>query len=45
MPERYDVICEDDVSERIRNLAFEYDLTEEDVVKQLIERGLEQLDQ
>ncbi|WP_256296475.1 CopG family transcriptional regulator [Haloarchaeobius salinus] len=42
MAKRYAVVCGDDVSERIERLAREYDLTEQAVLRQLIERGLEQ---
>ncbi|WP_435347754.1 CopG family transcriptional regulator [Haloarchaeobius sp. HRN-SO-5] len=44
MPRRYAFVCGDDVSERIEGLAYEYDLTEQEVLRQLIERGLEQLE-
>ncbi|PSP82423.1 CopG family transcriptional regulator [Halobacteriales archaeon QS_1_68_17] len=45
MPTRYTVVFEDDEHVReIRTLAREYDLTEEEVLRQLIDVGLEQLD-
>jgi predicted transcriptional regulator len=44
MVRQYSVVCEDDVTERVRSLAREYDLTEEEVLRQLIQRGLEQTD-
>ena len=42
MVRQYAIVCEDDVTERVESLAREYDLTEEEVLRQLIERGLEQ---
>jgi len=45
MVRRYSVVCEEDVSERVEQLAREYDLTQETVVRQLIRRGLEQTDE
>ncbi len=42
MVRRYSVVCEEDVSERVEQLAREYDLTQEAVLRQLIRRGLEQ---
>lgn len=42
MVRQYSIVCEDDVTERVRSLAREYDLTEEEVLRQLIQRGLEQ---
>lgn len=43
MPTRYTVVCEDDCAERVRVLAREYDLTEEEVIRQLVDLGLEEL--
>ena len=42
MVRRYSVVCEEDISERVEQLAREYDLTQEAVLRQLIRRGLEQ---
>ncbi|MFT4890880.1 MAG: putative DNA-binding protein, partial [Halobacteriales archaeon] len=42
MPRRYSLVCDDEVGERVADLAREYELTEEAVLRQLIERGLEQ---
>ena len=42
MPRRFSIVCDDEVGERVAALAREYDLTEEAVLRQLIERGLEQ---
>ena len=44
MPRRYAVVCDDDVGERIDQLAREYGLTEQEVLRQLIRRGLERSD-
>jgi predicted transcriptional regulator len=41
MPRRYSVVCDDDVAERVDALAREYDLTEQEVLRQLLEWGLE----
>jgi hypothetical protein len=43
MPTRYTVVCEDDCAERVRVLAREYDLTEEEVIRQLVDLGLEEV--
>ncbi|NHN46940.1 CopG family transcriptional regulator [Halostella sp. JP-L12] len=42
MARQYSLVCEDDIGERVRALAREYGLTEEEVLRQLIQRGLEQ---
>ncbi|WP_439027552.1 CopG family transcriptional regulator [Haloarchaeobius sp. DT45] len=44
MTKRYSIVCSEDVSDRIDALAHEYDLTEQAVLRQLIERGLEQVE-
>jgi len=44
MPTRYTVVCDDDLAQTVRTLAQEYDLTEEEVLRQLIDVGLEHLD-
>jgi predicted transcriptional regulator len=44
MPTRYTVVCDDDLARDVETLAREYDLTEEEVLRQLIDAGLEQLD-
>lgn len=41
MPRQYSVVCDDDVGKRVEDLAREYGLTEQEVIRQLIERGLE----
>ena len=45
MPTRYTVVCDDDRSREIRRLAQENDLTEEEVLRQLIDLGLESLEE
>lgn len=42
MPRRYSFVCDDEVGDRVEALAREYGLTEEAVLRQLVERGLEQ---
>jgi predicted transcriptional regulator len=44
MVRRYSLVCEDDVAERVEQLAREYELTQEAVLRQLIRRGLDQTD-
>lgn len=41
MPRRYSIVCDDSVAARIDAIAREYDLPEAEVVKQLVEIGLE----
>jgi 2-iminoacetate synthase ThiH len=43
MPARYTVVCEDDLAAEVTRLAREHDLTEEEVLRQLIDLGLESL--
>jgi 2-iminoacetate synthase ThiH len=45
MSTRYTVVCDDDMSSEIQNLAREYELTEEEVLRQLIDLGLNHLDE
>ncbi|WP_336000596.1 CopG family transcriptional regulator [Halorientalis halophila] len=42
MPAQYTVVCDDDLAREVESLAREYDLTEEEVVRQLIDLGLDQ---
>jgi len=42
MPRRYSVVCDDDVGDRIEALAREYDLTEQEVIRQLLREALEE---
>lgn len=44
MVRRYSLVCEDDVADRVDQLAREYELTQEAVLRQLIRRGLDQTD-
>ena len=43
MPRKYSVVCDDSISADIEALAREYDLSEQEVLRQLIENGLEEL--
>jgi predicted transcriptional regulator len=43
MPTRYTVVCDDDLARDVEALAREYDLTEEEVLRQLIDVGLDEL--
>jgi hypothetical protein len=42
---RYSLECDGPLARRIERLATEYGMTEEQVVEQLVEVGLEELDQ
>ncbi len=44
MPTRFTVVCDDDLAREVKTLAREYDLTEEEVLRQLIDLGLTQTD-
>jgi len=44
MPTRFTVVCDDDHARRIATLARRHDLTEEAVLEQLIDLGLDSLD-
>ena len=44
MSTRYTVVCESDHAREIQRLAREYDLTEEEVLRQLLDIGLEHID-
>jgi len=43
MPIRYTVVCDDDLAREVKRLAREYDLTEEEVLRQLIDLGLDDI--
>jgi predicted transcriptional regulator len=45
MPTRYTVVCDDDVSREVEQLARKYDLTEEEVLRQLVDIGLSHVDE
>jgi len=42
MPRRYSVVCDDDVGDRVEALAREYNLTEQEVIRQLLREALEE---
>ncbi|PSP32670.1 CopG family transcriptional regulator [Halobacteriales archaeon QH_10_67_22] len=44
MPTRYTVVCDDALARDVERLAREYDLTEEEVLRQLIDAGFDKLD-
>ncbi len=44
MPTRFTVVCDDDVASQVEGLARQYDLTEEEVIRQLVELGLDATD-
>ncbi|MCU4717740.1 CopG family transcriptional regulator [Halapricum hydrolyticum] len=44
MPTRYTVVCDDDLSRAVEQLAHKNDLTEEEVLRQLLDIGLETLE-
>ncbi|AGN02578.1 CopG family protein [Salinarchaeum sp. Harcht-Bsk1] len=44
MPRRYSVVCDDDLGDAVEALAREYGLTEQEVLRQLVRRGLETTD-
>jgi len=41
---RYTISCDDTTAQEIRGLAVRYGLTEQEVLEQLVDVGLEQLD-
>jgi len=45
MPTRYSVVCDDDLATEIDRLARENHLTEEEVIRQLLDLGLDRLDE
>ena len=42
--QRYTLVCDDDTGRRIQGLADEYDLTEQEVLSQIVDVGMAQLD-
>ncbi|QSG15532.1 CopG family transcriptional regulator [Halapricum desulfuricans] len=44
MPTRYTVVCDDDLSRAVERLAHENNLTEEEVLRQLLDLGLDALE-
>lgn len=45
MPTRFTVVCDDDRARAIQSLAREYDITEEEVLRQLVDLGLEDVEE
>jgi hypothetical protein len=43
MATRFTVVCDDDQAREVESLALEYDLTEEEVLRQLIDLGIDQV--
>lgn len=44
MSQRYSIVCDDRMAAQVDAIAEEYELTESEVLRQLIEIGLEQRD-
>ncbi|GAA0265742.1 CopG family transcriptional regulator [Halobacterium noricense] len=44
MPRKYSVVCGDSLASDVEELAREYGLSEQEVLRQLIENGLEEID-
>ncbi|MEF8775010.1 MAG: CopG family transcriptional regulator [Haloarculaceae archaeon] len=44
MPTRFTVVCNDARAREIQSLAREYDITEGEVLRQLIDLGLEEIE-
>ncbi|MFB6309180.1 MAG: CopG family transcriptional regulator [Haloarculaceae archaeon] len=45
MPTRYSVVCDDDQARAVETLAHEFGITEEEVIKQLIDLGIESIEE
>lgn len=45
MPRKYSVVCGDALAADVEELAREYGLSEQEVLRQLIENGLEAVDE
>jgi predicted transcriptional regulator len=45
MATRFTVVCDDDLARDVETLAREFDLTEEEVLRQLIDLGLAEVDE
>jgi predicted transcriptional regulator len=45
MPTRFTVVCDDDVARDVESLATEYGLTEEEVLRQLVDLGLDEVEE
>lgn len=44
MSTRFTVVCDDDLAREVETLARKYELTEEEVLRQLIDLGLDEID-
>jgi 2-iminoacetate synthase ThiH len=44
MPTRYTLVCDEDQAREVSRLAREYDLTEEEVLRQLLDLGLDEIE-
>ncbi len=42
--QRYTLVCDDETRRKVEGLAEEYDLTEQEVLAQLVDVGIEELD-
>ncbi|MFB6074670.1 MAG: CopG family transcriptional regulator [Haloarculaceae archaeon] len=45
MPTRYTVVCDDGQAREVERLARQYGITEEEVLQQLLDLGLESLEE
>lgn len=45
MPTRYTLVCNDETSQAVHELAQEFELTEEEVLRQLVTLGLDARDE
>ena len=45
MNSRYTVVCDEDLSRGVQHVARKYELTHEEAVRQLVEVGLEHLEE
>jgi predicted transcriptional regulator len=45
MATRFTVVCDDDLARDVELLAREFDLTEEEVLRQLIDLGMDEVDE
>ena len=45
MPTRFTLVCDDDLAREVELLAREFELTEEEVLRQLIDLGMDEVDE
>lgn len=45
MPTRHTVVCDDEQARAVSRLAHRYDITEEEVIQQLLDLGLESIEE